>query len=113
MYGHRVELSIQGNKMMVLLEYVPFDFTRLTADFTQRAWTSPSDAKETPCIHWNTTDLNAAKDSQNSQGRAGTMYTVLPDPPSPTVGVELIFNPGAGQWTSFMGVGVRTDFYRV
>jgi len=106
------ELSIQGNKMMVLLEYVPFDFTKLTADFTQRAWTSPSDAKETPSIHWNTTDLNAAKDSQNPQGRAGTMYTVIPDPPSPTVGVELIFNRGTGLWCSFLGVGVRTDFYR-
>lgn len=107
-----VELSIEGNKMMVLLEHVPFDFTRLTADFTKRAWTSRSDAKETPCIHWNTTNLNAVKDSQDPQGRAGTMYIVIPDPPSPTVGVELIFNSGAGQWCSFLGVGVRTDFYR-
>jgi hypothetical protein len=108
-----VKLSIEGNKMMVLLEYVPFDFKKLTADFKKRTWTSPSDAKQTPGIHWNTTNLDAVKDHNNPQGRAGTIYPVLPDPPSPTVGVELIFNPCAGGFTSFLGVGVRTDFYRV
>lgn len=105
-----VQLWLEGNKLMVLLEYVPFDVTTQTADFKKRAWTRAADATDSSAkAKWISSDPDGKVAPDSHRGRVGLQYNVLPNPLSPITGVMLDFNPGAGG--GFMCVRGTTDFY--
>jgi hypothetical protein len=96
------------NKLLVRLQYVPFDFDKRTADFSKRAWTNDADAKETPNkTTWFTSDPDGKVAENSGRGRV-TIGGFIPDPPSPITGVMLDNteegNIGLKGW-------VKTDFY--
>jgi hypothetical protein len=106
-----VQLCQDGNKLMVLLQYVPFDFTKLTADFSKRAWTKAADATTSPNnVRWYSSDPDGNVASDSDRGRVGTTYDVTPDPLSPITGVMLDLNGGTGS-NNYMLARIKTDFY--
>lgn len=106
-----VQLWYQELKLMVLLEYVPFDFTTRTADFTKRKWTGVADAVASPNnVKWYSSDPDGNVAPQSDRGRVGIIYDVTPDPLSPITGVMLDMS-GSPNWANFMLARIKTDFY--
>jgi|RhiMetStandDraft_4_1073278.scaffolds.fasta_scaffold05402_1 hypothetical protein len=99
-----VQLQIQDNKIMTLLEYVPFDPKTGTADFTQRKWTVGSAALETPGEHWFSSDPDGKVPNNSLRGRVGTQYSATPNPLEAIVAVELLCQKGPG--SPFLSIGV-------
>lgn len=106
-----VKLLQDGNKFMVLLEYVPFDFTTRKADFTKRKWTSAADAKPS-ASSWLTSDPNGSVAPDSPNGRVGTAYDVTPDPLSPITGV-MLYNqsPNTTEKIWYVLPYTKTDFW--
>jgi hypothetical protein len=112
-----VQLALDGNKLMVLLEYVPYDFNTRTADFKKRAWTTAAHAEKSPSDQrnsdkWFSSDPDGNVGDTSARGRVGTRYEVTPDPLSPITGVMLQQSIGAGgQMFALMLARIKTDFY--
>jgi hypothetical protein len=107
-----VQLWLDGNKLMVLLEYVPFDFTTRTADFSKRKWTTAAEATASPNnVKWYSSDPDGKVGSDSDRGRVGTMYDVTPDPLSPITGVMLDMAKTGWNVGHFMLARIKTDFY--